>query len=124
MVRKAAVLLVAVVCLIGFMGCKEEGPTAEQQAQIAKIRQSVNDLKTQKEEIDQTLQQLNRQLAKINLDIVYLDRAYEELFAPQKPAGFWEGMQLYSGQANVVILLLFVVWLFYIISRRRNCKRD
>ncbi|MBU2490772.1 MAG: hypothetical protein KKA60_15410 [Proteobacteria bacterium] len=119
MVRKLSLgLMVAILCGL-FIGCGEK-PTDHRDELAAKAAAAMEELKAERLKLGTTMAQLEDQVARIQANLAYLEQVHKELYGPKEDITFWNTLDWVGSQANILILLLFVVWLLYSLNHRRK----
>jgi len=114
--------LAAILCLV-CVGCVDKEKAAREKRLTTEIKDQIAALKAEKKGLETVADSLNHKIARLNLAIVRLEGASQDLFEPPEKPSFWESFDWVAQQINLVILGLFVVWLFYSLYLRRGAGR-
>ncbi len=122
MVRKAGFGLIAAMLCMVLLGCGEK-PADHRDELAQKALAAMESIKADRQNLEKTLADLEKQVAAIHANIAYLEQVQNELYSPREEITFWNTMDWMSDRANILILLLFVVWLFYSLLQRGKCRK-
>jgi len=120
--RMAIILIMTIFCS-GCIGCGEKEPAVEDiiDMHIKSVQNNIEFIKHEKQEVIESIENLNRSLERIEWKLKSLEKNHEHLLVKYKgkgKKGFWASYQWVSWQLNIVLLLLLFVWLLYSIYKR------